>query len=220
MNGQNTSIGTWNFINVKLKISDKITLFSEAQLRSLAFYDDFHYYEYKGGISWNAKQGLNLSLGMGDYDTYLEGGTFLNPKNNDEFRLWPMLSLNQKIGRFNIEQRYRYEMRFTSKGYRNRYRYRINLSYPFGKVKEDLFPFVVNVNNELFFTNNEPYFERNRASINFGVRLSPIAIVQLGYLHQFDYKINDETSRDFEVVGINLEFSTLEHKMSLNPEGS
>jgi hypothetical protein len=25
--------------------------------------------------------------------------------------------------------------------------------------------------------------------------------VQLGYLHQFDYKINDETGRDFLVVG-------------------
>jgi hypothetical protein len=28
----------------------------------------------------------------------------------------------------------------------------------------------------------------------------------MGYLHQFDYKINDETGRDFIVIGYTIEF--------------
>jgi hypothetical protein len=30
---------------------------------------------------------------------------------------------------------------------------------------------------------------------------SKLSTIQIGYLHQFDYRINDETGRDFLVVG-------------------
>jgi hypothetical protein len=32
-------------------------------------------------------------------------------------------------------------------------------------------------------------------------------VIQLGYLHQFDYKINDEIGRDFFVIGYYFEFT-------------
>ncbi|MFM9028913.1 MAG: DUF2490 domain-containing protein, partial [Bacteroidota bacterium] len=79
---------------------------------------------------------ISLTLGAGSYQTYREGGNFELPKNNDEFRLWPQLQLVQEIGRFKIEQRYRAELRWTSNGYRNRFRYRLGVLYPFGKMKE------------------------------------------------------------------------------------
>lgn len=76
-NGQDSGLGSWNILNIKYNINAKWSVFGEAQLRSLRFYDDFHYHEYKGGISYKAYPNLVLSLGAGNYDTYREGGNFL-----------------------------------------------------------------------------------------------------------------------------------------------
>lgn len=204
--GQYSGLGTWNIYNIKYNYSEKWSFFAEAQLRSLSFYSEFHYYEYKGGITYKPNKNIGFSLAMGDYDTYDEGGNFVTPKRNDEFRIWPQIVLNQKIGKFKIEQRYRMEMRFTSNGYRNRFRYRIGITYPFGKERNGVTPFFITGNNELFFTDNEPFFERNRTALNLGYKISKQFSIQAGYLYQFDYRINDETGRDFFQIGIYMEF--------------
>jgi hypothetical protein len=40
----------------------------------------------------------------------------------------------------------------------------------------------------------------------FNFKPSKATIIQIGYLHQFDYKINDETGRDFFQIGYFIEF--------------
>lgn len=62
------------------------------------------------------------------------------------------------------------------------------------------------MSNELFLTNKEPYFERNRFLISFNYKKSKSTTFQVGYLNQFDYKINDETGRDFLQIGYLIEF--------------
>jgi hypothetical protein len=202
---QNRDIGSWNIINLKYSQTEKLSFFAEAQLRSLKFYTNYHYYEYKGGVNYRLYKNAALTLGAGSYQTYKEGGNFISPKNNDEFRIWPQIVLFQSIGLLKIEQRYRAELRWTSNGYRNRFRYRLGVSYPFGKERKAYKPFQLSASNELFFTNNEPYFERNRLHLAFQYKVSQFASFQMGYLHQFDYKINDETGRDFLVVGFSYE---------------
>lgn len=198
---QGFDLGSWNILHVKFNQNDKWSGFGEAQLRSLKFYHNFHYYEVKGGIHYNVYRNVKLSLAAGTYQTYREGGDFVTPKNNNEFRIWPQVILTQSIGSLKVEQRYRIECRFTSNGYRNRFRYRLGLSYPFGKDKNGFKPFQVGISNEIFFTDNEPYFERNRALISFNYKFTKSSTIQLGYLQQFDYKINDETGRDFLQLG-------------------
>jgi hypothetical protein len=203
--GQTFDLGCWNIINIKYNLDRKWSAFGETQLRSLKFYSNFHYYEYKGGMNFKANKNLMVSLGAGSYQTYKEGGNFILPKNNDEFRIWPQVILFQSVGKLKIEQRYRAEFRFTSNGYRNRFRYRLGLSYPFGKEKKEYKPFQVSASNEIFFTDKEPYFERNRMLLSLHYKLSKSTTIQIGYLHQFDYKINDETGRDFLQVGYSIE---------------
>lgn len=203
---QNIDLGSWNILNFKYNYSEKWSLFGEAQLRSLKFYSNFHYYEYKGGVNYKIDKNIKLTLAAGSYQTYKEGGDFVLPKNNDEVRLWPQVILFQSIGVLKIEQRYRAEFRFTSNGYRNRFRYRLGISCPFGKERNEFKPFLFSVSNELFFTNNEPYFERNRLLVALNYKPSKATTIQIGYLHQFDYKINDETGRDFFQIGCFLEF--------------
>jgi hypothetical protein len=198
---QDINLGSWNILNIKYNHSDKISLFAEGQLRSLKFYNYYHYYEYKGGINYKFNNSLLLTLGTGSYQTYKEGGNFKTPKNNNEFRLWPQITLNQEVAKMKIEQRYRLESRWTNNGYRNRFLYRVGISYQFGKEKNKYKPFQVGLSNEIFFTNKEPYFERNRIQLNLNYKPSKKSAILIGYLHQFDYKINDETGRDFFVVG-------------------
>jgi len=202
---QTNELGSWNILHVKYTVSDKWSLFGESQIRSLKFYNHFHYFEYKAGIHYKIEKHATFTIGSGNYQTYKEGGNFVLPKNNNEFRVWPQLNLFQNLGVLKIEQRYRTELRFTSVGYRNRFRYRVGVSYSFGKEKNDYKPFHINLSNELFFTNIEPYFERNRMVLALSYKPNKITTLQIGYVHQFDYRINDETGRDFFQIGYFVE---------------
>lgn len=205
VSAQYKDLGSWNILNIRYAPNERLSFFGEAQLRSLRFYNHFHYYEYKGGANFKVNKGLQLSLGMGSYQTYREGGNFVLPKNNNEFRLWPQVVLSQQVLGVKIEQRYRAEMRWTSNGYRNRFRYRLGTFYPFGKERQGYRPYQLSASNELFFTDREPYFERNRLQFAFNYKPSRNTTLQIGYLHQFDYRINDEIGRDFLVLGYYIE---------------
>ena len=206
-NAQSSGLGTWNIINAKYSINSKFSLFAEAQLRSLSFFRQFHYYEYKAGMNYKAGKQITLSLAAGKYNTYSEGGNFKSPLRSDEFRLWPQLLIQQPLGNFKMDQRFRTEFRFTGNGYRTRLRYRLGLSKNFGAVKNGTQLYNAGINNELFFTVNEPYFERNRLLFFVTRRLNRLVVLQVGYLHQFDYRINDETGRDFLQTGVYFEFN-------------
>ena len=91
--------------------------FWRSTITFIKIYSNFHYYEYKGGINYKVHKNINLTLGAGSNQTYKEGGDFVLPKNNDEFRIWPQVILFQPIGKLKIEQHYRAEFRFTSNGY-------------------------------------------------------------------------------------------------------
>jgi hypothetical protein len=158
ISAQTFELGSWNILNIKYNLDEKLSFFGEGQLRSLKFYNNFHYYEYKGGINYKVHKNVKLTLGAGSYQTYKESGDFVLPKNNDEFRIWPQVILFQSIGKLKIEQRYRSEFRFTSNGYRNRFRYRLGVSYPFGKERNEYKPFQVSASNEIFFYGQRTLF--------------------------------------------------------------
>lgn len=218
LHAQYKPLGTWNIFNATYHIAPKWSLFGEAQVRSLHFYNQFHYYEYKGGFLYRINPNARIGLVLGSYQTYQTGGNFLEPKRNDEFRIWPQAILTQSIAKLKIEQRYRFEMRFTSDGYRNRFRYRLNVSYPIGKEKNGIVPFTVGIANEVFFTDQAPYFIRNRFMPYLQYRCSKNLSFLLGDMQQLDYSINNPTSHGFLQIGIYWEIfrpsknaSTAEH---------
>ena len=100
---QNFDLGSWNILNIKYTHNAKWSFFAEAQLRSLKFYDNFHYYEYKGDISYKIHPSAQLPPAAGSYQTYGENGNFALPKNNNEFRLWPQVLLTQLLGTLKVE---------------------------------------------------------------------------------------------------------------------
>jgi hypothetical protein len=203
---QDSGLGSWNIINLKYNQDQKWSAFTEMQVRSLKLYDDFHYYELTGGLNYQINPTIRITVAGGTHQTYAEGGTFIRPKNADEVRLWPQVTLSQPIGRFKIEHRYRAEFRFTDKGYRNRFRYRLAAVYPLGKPTQGFQPFQLAISNEIFMRDTAPYFERNRFILALYPRLSKEIYLLVGYLYQYDYRLVDEIGRDFLTVGLFFEF--------------
>ncbi|GAB2941085.1 hypothetical protein GCM10027048_01910 [Hymenobacter coalescens] len=214
------ALGSWNILSLRYSHTPRLSLFVEAQVRSLGFYRQFHYHEYKGGLDFRVHPAARLALGVGKYDTYREGGNFRRPKNSDEVRLWPQLLLTQNVGPFKMEHRYRAELRFLTTGYRNRFRYRLGVAYTLPANGQGRAPWQLSASNELFLTDRGPYFERNRLLLAATWDAPGPAALQLGYLRQLDYRINDETGRDFLLVGLFWELKRDAAAPAAAPDGA
>lgn len=197
-----SDLGSWNILSAKASVSDKWGVFLEGQVRSLRFYNNFHYHELKGGVSYALDKNFSFAVAAGKYDTYQEGGDFLTPKASDEVRLFEQMSMSQYLHRIKFEHRYRAEQRFTKNGYRNRFRYRMQAIIPLNGLKIEPKVWYFSGSGELFFTDTPAYFERIRTYVGFGYQLSKNIGLQAGYLHQFDYKLVDETGKDFFQVSL------------------
>lgn len=199
-------LGSWNIINITMGVNDKWKIFIEGQLRSLSFYNEFHYYEFKTGATYKLNNNFSLTSGFGTYNTYSAGGNFETPMQQKEIRTWLQFNNKQSLEYFTIDHRYRAEQRFTSNGYRNRFRYRLGATIPLNNKKIMPKTWYLNLWNELFFTDKKSFFERNRASLGLGYELNQNLAIQTGYIYQFDYKINDETGRDFFNIALLYNF--------------
>jgi hypothetical protein len=187
---QRPGLGTWSVLNVEVNFDDKWGAFYEGQLRSQKFFDDFYYHENKGGISYKAAKQATLLVGIGQYATYGYDDNFESPVTH-EFRLWEQLTLTNNIGRFKLEHRYRVEQRFYDDGnYRNRFRYRLNALLPLNKEIIGKGAFYLNAFEEVFLTNEGPYFQRNRASAGIGYGFSNTFTLQFAYINQFEFQSN------------------------------
>ncbi|MCY7420142.1 MAG: DUF2490 domain-containing protein [Chitinophagaceae bacterium] len=212
-----SQLGSWNIINAKMNINKQWSLFIEPQLRSLSFYNQFHYYELKGGLTYKINSNFVVTTGVGSYNTYSEGGNFKMPYVQKEIRTWVQLVMNQHMEIIKLDHRYRAEQRFTTNGYRNRFRYRLNTVVPINNKKVIPKTFYAAVWNEVFFTDKVPYFERNRFFIGGGYEVNETLAFQTGYVHQFDYKISDETGRDFFQISMLLNFDLKKGKQEFMP---
>lgn len=196
-----TGLGSWNIVSGQIRHNQHWASFAEAQLRSLQWYQQFHYFEIKGGATYHARPDLALTAGMGTYQTYREGGDFILPTQQSEWRFWEQIALKNNYGWLNLEHRYRVEQRLTAQqGLLHRFRYRIGLSYPIhGKIGTPGSHYVL-AWDELFFTDLSPHYQRNRLCVGWGWELSRRWTLQSGFIYQHDYKIFDETGRDFWFV--------------------
>src|ERR1043165_6258250 len=145
--------GAWNIVNFKLNLNKKWGLFGEAQLRSQLFYDNFSYYEIKGGVSYKLKKNMTSATGFGRFITYSDGNNFKLPYVNKEWRIWEQFALNNYIGIVKLENRVRVEQRWTTNvGYRNRLKYRLNTIVPINNKKIISGTFYISGWDEVYFT--------------------------------------------------------------------
>ncbi len=187
---QTDGIGTWNVVSAKITFNERWNVMAEAQMRSQKVINDFNYYEYKAGVGYNFLKTLSALFAMGHYATFQPDGNFKKPYANDEFRIWEQFTLTNNIGRVKLEHRYRIEQRFTSfAGYRNRFRYRINAIVPINNKEIKSKTWYASFFNEVFVTNEGPYFEQNRIFLGAGYQFNNRVTVLAGLLNRFDQSL-------------------------------
>lgn len=204
--GTQAQVGSWSILSAKYGLSPKWSVFGEAQIRSTSFYNNFHYYEFKGGGTYNLDKNFSVSLAGGRYNTFQQGGNFLEPEVNDEFRLWQQIAISEYLERIKIEHRYRLEQRWTSNGFRTRYRFRVNAIVPINKRKMAPGTWYVAASNEIFLIDRPTYFERNRFAVLLGRQFTQQVTAYVGYLYQLDYRVDNETGIRFFQVGVQFDF--------------
>jgi hypothetical protein len=205
-------MGTWNVLSVKTSFNEKWGAFAEGQLRSLKFYNDFHYHEFKGGVTYALDKNFSFAVATGKYDTYLSGGDFVSPKTSDEIRIFEQLTMSQVLTRVKFEHRYRAEQRFTQVGYRNRFRYRLQMVMPINRKKVEPKTWFLNTSGEIFFRDTPQYFERLRTFAGVGYQFTSTHTLMLGYMHQFDYRLVDEIGKNFLYVSFLFDLHRNKHR--------
>jgi hypothetical protein len=207
-------LGTWNILNGRINFPKGWSAFFEAQLRSLRFYDHYFYHEQKVGVSYDVNRNFGLTVGMGRYTTHSEGGDFEHPIINFEHRTWLQLAMKHPINRLQLEHRYRIEKQWTSSGYRNRFRYRVNLLAPLNNPTVVPGTIFLSVFDEVFFRDEAPWFIRNRVFAGAGYKVSKPFTLLLGWIRQYDYRIEDPLARNFLQLSMLFEgpWSILRHK--------
>ena len=191
---QHDPTGTWSVVNAKINIDRNWSIFAETQTRSQHIFNDFYYYELKGGFGYSINKNFTLLAGAGRYATYSNDGNFSKPFANEEFRIWQQVTMNKYLARLKFEHRYRIEQRWLTSGYRNRFRYRLNAYFPLNNKNFERKTFYLTAFDEIFLTNIAPYFERNRVFGGVGYKFNDKLILQPGYLYQFDYRSDNSRS--------------------------
>lgn len=185
------NLGNWNSLILKGKINPRWSMMFESHIRSSTYSMKYDYMEAKGGISYSLSKKLTSLFGSGFYNFYQQGGLFETPALLKEFRTWLELSLKQSCHRFNFDHRIRVEQRFIPKNYKNRFRYRLAITVPVNKAKIEPGSIYFTVNDELWMPQYGPWIEKNRLFTGAGYRMNGNTNLQIGLIHDNDYKLND-----------------------------
>ena len=194
---QDSKVGTWGIATVVLPgdSSHKWGGYSELQIRTNGPFTQFQYYEAKAGVSYDINKDFTALLGTGTYHTYDYADLGSGP-NTNEFRLWEQMTVNQFLYRLKFEHRYRIEQRWVNGGYRNRFRYRLNMFIPLNNTKIVAKTWFLSVFDEVFFNNKAPNFERNRISAALGYQFDKKWIAQAGWINQRNYTATQSSGKN------------------------
>lgn len=213
------SLGCWNTLNLNYDNGKKWSFSTEFQLRSLQFYKNYNYNEYKGFVTYKIMPNLQASIVLGRYTTYGNGKTFQNPKLAEEFRAALQVGLRNTLGKVQVDHRYRFEKRFYTSDIRaSRIRYRVGLSIPLDKTKKTS----LGLSNEFLIAITQKSkvirYDKNRVSIAVTRKLTDMVSMQVGYLNQYDSKSVDEPGNKFFVYSLFLNLSKLNFHQHLNAD--
>ncbi len=187
LTAQTPGLGTWNVLTGRFNYNSKWNAFIELQLRSQQTFNHFNYHEVKGGIGYAIHPTLTAVIGTGRYITYQLNDNFKTPFLVTENRLWQQLIWNQSFKNVRIEHRLRAEQRYTSNGYRNRFRYRLSGIIPLNNKTITNKTLFINTSNEFHLNNEGVFFEQNRYYLGGGYNFNSQLSLQVGWIYRSDF---------------------------------
>ena len=173
-------LGSWHMYFGTNKISEKVSLHTEAQFRYYENGKNFNQLLLRTGVNYHINPYAIATFGYGFIET---DGTFSELDDLDnliEHRIFEQFILKNKVGQFNFEHRYRLEQRFITfsdrKETQNRVRYRLQVTLPLTDI------FFLNFYDEIFLNLQDSVYGQNRLYGALGLNVTHNLSVQIGFL--------------------------------------
>ncbi len=190
----------------KIKLSEKLYLSNATQMRRVSFMDDIQVFLIKPCINYKLNKNITIGGGFMLFKSYPNGVNHASIKK-DEQRIWQHLTLNSRLGKTTLSNRFVFEERFKDiivstitpnilegTSYAQRFRYRIQLSFNVFKLKNNNY-ILGKVSNEIrirFKTGlTQPGYDQNNFGAYLGCKLFENSKFWVGYGRDF-YKINTD----------------------------
>ncbi|MBQ4822769.1 DUF2490 domain-containing protein [Aquimarina sp. MMG016] len=192
--------GAWYMYFGTNRVSDKLSIHTEAQFRFYEVTSTFNQLLLRTGLNYHINDNAIATIGYGYINTDGSFEDIEGEENSDEHRIFEQFILKNEVGKFKFEHRYRLEQRFISTQLddftEHRARYRLQLTYP---IDERWF---LNVYDEVFINLQEPIFGQNRLYGALGYHIKSNFSIQLGYLK------NHFTGINFDRLQLGVFFNT------------
>ncbi len=184
---QNSDLGNWLIYFGNKKINSNWNLHHEVQYRNYNAIGDLEQLLLRAGIGYNlTENNNNLLLGYGFINSQ---NHVLNSENKlkfNEHRIYQQFITKQRIGRVNLQHRYRLEERFVdNQDFKLRFRYFIALKIPLSNKEMTNNTVYLSAYNELFINHKNSLFDRNRLYGGLGYKLNSLVRFEFGYMNQF-----------------------------------
>jgi len=173
-------LGSWHMYFGTNRISEKLSIHTEAQARYYEQLSNFNQLLLRTGLNYHLNTNAIVTMG---YAYIVTDGTFQEfPGDLDskEHRIFQQFILKNKVGKVGFEHRYRLEQRFLNFGDRketeHRARYRLQLTLPITPIV------FLNFYDEIFLNLQNDVFGQNRLYGALGFNLSKELSMQAGYL--------------------------------------
>jgi len=173
-------LGSWHMYFGTNKISEKVSLHTEAQFRYYENGKNFNQLLLRTGINYHINPNAIATFGYGFIETDVTFEELGDLANLMEHRIFEQFILKNTVGQFKFEHRYRLEQRFISFPDRNetqnRVRYRLQVTLPLTDI------FFLNFYDEIFLNLQNNVYGQNRLYGALGLNVTENLSVQLGYL--------------------------------------
>lgn len=193
-------LGSWHMYFGTNKVSEKLSIHTEAQLRYYENGKNFNQLLLRTGLNYHINPNAIATIGYGHITSDGTFEEFPGEENSKENRIFEQFILKNKVGQFKFEHRYRLEQRFIKFADRNdtqhRARYRLQVTLPLTNV------FFLNFYDEIFLNLQGSVYGQNRLYGALGVHVTENLSVQVGYLK------NHFPTANFDRLQIGVIFNT------------
>ncbi len=192
MNAQQTGedeLGSWHMYFGMNRISDKLSIHTEGQLRYYETGENFNQLLLRTGLNYHINKDAIGTFGYAFIDTDASFEEFPGDRDIIEHRIFEQFILKNNEWELGFEHRYRLEQRFLDFGngdneLQHRARYRLQIMLPLTDI------FFLNFYDEVFLNLQGTIFGQNRLYAAIGLNVTDNLSVQSGYLKNHFNSVN------------------------------
>ena len=166
-------LGMWYAYGGSHKISEKISIKTQAQFRFFDIANDLQQLMLRAGANYKINNTFSAYLGYAFFNT---DATFdVDGGDANEHRIVEDLNINYKHSKFGVAHRFRFEQRLFKTNTKHWFRYQLGINYP---ISNTLSAYVY---DEVFLNFEGNTFSQNWFGIGVKHKLSNSVNLQLGY---------------------------------------